>query len=171
MTSKDVLTQALEVLIKPNGSFGAEWNHCSVLKRPEAGALLNELSRLHAEHLQDVDRMDRAAAALEELTAENRKLAAYIESTPVETTAPKSKFDLAFEIMRQLDAERMDTMQSCHFGYVLRIERERSPEEPAEKPCRDTRFIKYMEDGTPYCGACGSLIAVGCSTTPENGDV
>ena len=41
-----------------------------------------------------------------------------------ETAAPQSKFDLAFEIMRQLETERMDTMQSCHFGYVLRVERE-----------------------------------------------
>jgi hypothetical protein len=36
------------------------------------------------------------------------------------------KFDLAFEIMRQLDAEDMETMQSCQFGYVMRVTRERT---------------------------------------------
>lgn len=39
--------------------------------------------------------------------------------------APRqSKFDLAHEIMRQLEDEEIDTMQSCHFGYVLRVQRE-----------------------------------------------
>lgn len=57
------------------------------------------------------------------------------------TPATQSKFDLAFEIMRQLDAENMDTMQSCHFGYVLRVERERVSEktEPVRTPCDDCK--------------------------------
>jgi hypothetical protein len=40
------------------------------------------------------------------------------------------KFDLAFEIMRQLDAENMETMQSCQFGYVMRVTRERAAQPP-----------------------------------------
>lgn len=48
----------------------------------------------------------------------------FVAGVAHETAAPQSKFDLAFEIMRQLETERMDTMQSCHFGYVLRVERE-----------------------------------------------
>jgi hypothetical protein len=59
--------------------------------------------------------------------AELENLADYIAGQlaelPDEPRAPQSKFDLAFEIMRQLEAEQMDTMQSCHFGYVLRVER------------------------------------------------
>lgn len=42
-----------------------------------------------------------------------------------------SKFDLAFEIMRLLEAEEMDSMQSCHFGYVLRVEREGASQPPS----------------------------------------
>ena len=49
----------------------------------------------------------------------------------VETPAPQSKFDLAFEIMRQLDSENMDYMRSCAFGYVLRVVRERTAEKAA----------------------------------------
>jgi len=48
-----------------------------------------------------------------------------------------SKFDLAFEIMRLLEAEEMDTMQSCHFGYVLRVTREGSAPPPFPDGLRD----------------------------------
>lgn len=44
------------------------------------------------------------------------------------------KFDLAFEIMRQLEAEDMETMQSCQFGYVMRVTRERAPSSPPGEP-------------------------------------
>lgn len=44
-----------------------------------------------------------------------------------------SKFDLAFEIMRQLKAEDMETMQSCQFGYVMRV----TPEGAAQPPGAD----------------------------------
>jgi len=40
------------------------------------------------------------------------------------------KFDLAFEIMRQLKAEEMETMQSCQFGYVMRVTREGATQLP-----------------------------------------
>lgn len=40
------------------------------------------------------------------------------------------KFDLAFEIMRQLEAEDMETMQSCQFGYVMRVTREGAAQPP-----------------------------------------
>lgn len=43
-----------------------------------------------------------------------------------------SKFDLAFEIMRRLEAEDMETMQSCQFGYVMRVTREGAPSPPAD---------------------------------------
>jgi hypothetical protein len=96
---------------------------------------------------------------------------------PRETTAPKSKFDLAFEIMRQLDAERVDTMQSCHFGYVLRVERERSPEEPKARYLRPWVGTASMYAGEhklavsdQWCqgwNAClDALDARGCETEP-----
>lgn len=43
------------------------------------------------------------------------------------------KFDLAFEIMRQLEAEDMETMQSCQFGYVMRVTRERAAKPPGDE--------------------------------------
>lgn len=52
-----------------------------------------------------------------------------------------SKFDLAFEIMRLMDREESDLLQSCHFGYVLRVQREQSAPPPAaqgEKPAQDS---------------------------------
>jgi hypothetical protein len=54
-----------------------------------------------------------------------------------EPPAKRSKFDLAFEIMRQLQAEDMDTMQSCQFGYVMRVTRERASQPPGDDHAND----------------------------------
>lgn len=62
-----------------------------------------------------------------------RALLKGLDRADVETTG-RNKFDLAFEILRQLEAEQMDAMQSCHFGYVLRVERDCSAEKTSEPP-------------------------------------
>lgn len=40
------------------------------------------------------------------------------------------ELDLAFEIMRLMDNKELDTLQSCHFGFVLRVTREGSAQPP-----------------------------------------
>ena len=69
---------------------------------------------------EDYAALERECRELQQLVPPDK----FVWKLPDEPGAPQSKFDLAFEIMRQLEAEHMDTMQSCQFGYVLRVERE-----------------------------------------------
>lgn len=63
--------------------------------------------------------------------------------------APRSKFDMAFEIMRQLEAEKIDTMQSSHFGFVLRVERERASEKTSREAALD-EVVRISEEAGLY---------------------
>jgi hypothetical protein len=54
-------------LTKLGNTEGESW---VTLREAEAAAVCAELSKLHAEHLQDVERMDRAATAMEAYQAE-----------------------------------------------------------------------------------------------------
>lgn len=69
-----------------------------------------------------------------------------------ETRAVQSKFDLAFDILKQMQAENMDTMQSVHFGYVLRVER--CTAKAAVCTCQDTAHESASSSGytpNPTC--------------------
>jgi hypothetical protein len=70
VTSNLVLVSGLTKL--GNGE-GESW---VTLREDEAAAICAELSKLHAEHLQDVERMDRAATAMETYQAEIARLTA-----------------------------------------------------------------------------------------------
>jgi hypothetical protein len=51
-------------------------------------------------------------------------------TNPPEPEIVPGEFDLAFEIMRLMDNKELDTLQSCHFGYVLRVTREGATQPP-----------------------------------------
>jgi hypothetical protein len=92
--------------------------------------------------------------------------------TPPPSPARKpDKFDLAFEIMRQLEAEDMDTMQSCQFGYVMRVTKEGTG-------CGQVEFRPIAtapKDGSTILLRCPKGIVEGCweqvdgGGHPENG--
>lgn len=67
-------------LTKLGNAEGEAW---VTLREAEAAAVCAELSKLHAEHLQDVERMDKAATAMEAYQSEIKRL------TTVETPAPQ----------------------------------------------------------------------------------
>jgi len=71
-----------------------------------------------------------------------------------EPFSAQSKFDLAFDILRQMQSENMDSMQSVHFGYVLRVEREnaKKSDEIRDLACCDT-FVR--ESVSEFCSTCG----------------
>jgi hypothetical protein len=71
----------------------------------------------------DPNLVARCAALLRVLRHED--MAEMVEGMAWKPTVERSKFDLAFDILRQMEFEKLDTMQSCQFGYVLRVERER----------------------------------------------
>lgn len=82
-------------LTKLGNAEGESW---VTLREAEAAAVCAELSKLHAEHLQDVERMDRAATAMEAYQAEIARL------TAVETgcdAAPVAVSDLLAECARR----------------------------------------------------------------------
>lgn len=58
-----------------------------------------------------------------------------VEAMPSPPPLPVlSEFDLAFEILRLMDSKKIDVLQSCHFGYVLRVERERYEPDAPQPP-------------------------------------
>ncbi len=68
--------------------------------------------------------------------------------SPPETVVPRSKFDHAFELLRAMDSEGMETLYAEHFGYRLEVRHA-----PAKK-----------------CGGCGQVIdpdCCGCGTSRE----
>jgi hypothetical protein len=99
-----------------------------------------------------------------------------IDFQPVSTHEPSparkpDKFDLAFEIMRQLEAEDMETMQSCQFGFVMRVTREGTG-------CGQVEFrpiASAPKDGSTILLRCPKGIVEGCweqvdgGGHPENG--
>lgn len=69
--------------------------------------------------------------------------------TPPPPAAGKpNKFDLAFEIMRQLEAEDMETMQSCQFGYVMRVTREGAAQTKPSAPDWRNQLGQYEASPT-----------------------
>lgn len=94
----------------------------------------------------------------------------YSSDEPAPARQP-SKFDLAFEIMRQLEAEDMETMQSCQFGYVMRVTKE-------GHGCGQVEFRPIetaLKDGSTILLRCPKGIVEGCweqvdgGGHPENG--
>jgi hypothetical protein len=76
------------------------------------------------------------------------RLATALNCSASPPPAIPGKFDLAFEIMRMMDREELDTLQSCHFGYVLRVTRE-----GAAQPPRNVHGLIYDRDGW-VCSVC-----------------
>lgn len=101
----DLTSNLVSGLTKLGNSEGQSW---VTLREAEAAAVCAELSKLHAEHLQDVERMDRAATAIEACGDRDERWRRVVLALSEWENTPRMNAIVALDAIRMAVLEPLD---------------------------------------------------------------